>query len=142
MPRPRLSSGSNAPRPDIIVDFNCEQGLLFVSLKNIGMRSAYNVSTVFDKPLLGLSGQKCISELQLFRCVEFVPPGKQFSQFVDPVVTWFQQGRPSRYTITVSYSDRNGKHFRERIIHDLDIYRDLGYISNSGGNDGKPKRAC
>jgi hypothetical protein len=141
MPSRGSRSGSNAPRPDIIIDFNCEQGLLFVSLKNIGVQSAYRVCTVFDKPLLGLNGQKCISELQLFRCVEFVPPGKEFSQLVDPVATWFQQGRPNRYTITISYSDRDGKQFRERIVHDLDIYRDLVYISNSGGNDGKPRRA-
>ena len=134
-------SSSNAPRPDVIVDFNCEQGLLFVSLKNIGVRSAYSVCTVFDKPLVGLKGQKCISELQLFRCVEFVPPGKEFSQFVDSVATWFKQGRPNRYTITIRYSDRDGKHFRERIVHDLDIYKDLGYISTSGGKYGKPD-AC
>jgi hypothetical protein len=130
-------SGSNAPRPDIIVDFNCQQGLLFVSLKNIGVQSAYSVCTVFDKPLFGLSGQKCISELQLFRCVEFVPPGKEFTQFVDPLSTWYQLGRDNRYTITITYNDREGKRFRERIIHDLDIYKDLGYFSHSGGNDGQ-----
>lgn len=138
MPTGRSRSASNAPRPDVIVDFHCDQGLLFVSLKNIGERSAYSVSTIFDKPLLGLSGQKCISDLQLFRCVEFVPPGKQFSQLVDPLSTWFQQDRPSRYTITITYSARDGKKFRERIIHNLDIYKDLGYISFSGGNHGQP----
>jgi len=138
MPTGRSKSPSDAPRPDVIVDFHCDQGLLFISLKNIGERSAYSVSTVFDKPLLGLSGQKCISDLQLFHCVEFVPPGKQFSQLVDPLSTWFQQERPSRYTITITYSDRDGKQFRERIIHNLDIYKDLGYISFSGGNHGQP----
>jgi hypothetical protein len=130
-------SAPNAPRPDIVVDFNSSEGLLFVSLKNIGARSAYRVCTVFDKPLLGLGGQKCISDLQLFRCTEFVPPGKEFSQFIDPLGVWFKQNRPNQYTITLTYSDREGKRFRERIIHDLDVYRDLGYISTSGGKDAR-----
>jgi hypothetical protein len=130
-------SVGNAPRPDVIVDFHCSQGLLFISLKNIGEGSAYGVRTSFDKPLVGLGGEKTISEMQLFRGVEFVPPGKGFTQLLDPVAIWFQQDRPSRYTITITYSDREGNEFRERIVHNLDIYKDLGYIS-SGGIDGSP----
>lgn len=138
MPRARSKSASQGPRPDVIVDFNGSQGLLFISLKNIGTQSAYHVCTRFDKPLCGLAGQKSISELQLFRCVEFVPPGKEFLQLVDPIATWFKADLPRRYTIEITYSDRDGNKFKERIIHDLDIYKDLGYISTSGGNDGKP----
>ena len=129
MRRGGSTSAGNAPRPDVIVDFQCSQGLLFVSLKNIGERSAYAVRTSFDKPLVGIRGQKTISKMQLFRSVEFVPPGKEFLQLLDPVADWFQQDRPSRYTITITYSDRDGNEFRERIVHNLDIYKDLGYIS-------------
>lgn len=131
------SSGGDAPCPDVIVDFHCADGILFISLKNIGERSAYGVGTKFDQPLVGLSGQKVISEMQLFRCVEFVPPGKEFSQVVDPVAIWFQQERAMRYTVTIDYRDREGNKFQERITHDLGIYKDLGYISLSGGKDGK-----
>jgi len=138
MPAARSRPASNAPRPDVIIDFHCDQGLLFISLKNIGERSAYSVSTKFDKPLLGLGGEKTISDLQVFRCVEFVPPGKEFTQFVDPISAWFQQGRPTRYNITITYADRDGKKFRERITHNLDIYRDLGYISSPGGDHDEP----
>jgi len=109
-----------------------------VSLKNIGAQSAYHVCTSFDQPLRGIGGQKCISDLQLFRCVEFVPPGKEFTQLIDPVATWFKLDCARRYTIDISYRDREGQEFQERIIHDLDIYRDLGYISSSGGDNGKP----
>lgn len=130
-------SSRSAPRPDVIVDFQCSDGLLFVALKNIGERSAYRVCTAFDQPLLGLSGQKRISEMPLFRCIEFVPPGKEFSQLIDPIGAWFRQNHPSRYTITLTYSDREGKRFRERIVHDLDVYKDLGYISTSGGTHAR-----
>lgn len=127
------------PRPDVIVDFTCSQGMLFISLKNIGSRSAYRVTTRFEKPLLGLSGRKCISDLQLFRRVEFVPPGKEFIQLVDPVATWFKQRRSGKVNVTITYHDREGRRFSEQIAHDLRIYRDLGYIRNasSGGTDGE-----
>jgi hypothetical protein len=66
MPRGKAKSASNGPRPDVIVDFSCQQGLLFVSLKNIGERSAYAVRTAFDKPLLGLNGQKTCPSCSCF----------------------------------------------------------------------------
>jgi hypothetical protein len=140
-----MSSSASIPasqvlRPEVIVDFNCEQGLLFILLKNIGARSAYGVATTFDKPLYGLNGEKCISDLQLFRRVEFVPPGKQFSQLVDPVASWFKRRRPSRVTVNIAYRDREGNRYSERITHDLRIYQDLGYmrISRSGGTSVEP----
>ena|SRR5215475_10275308 len=136
MPRGAKRPSLDLPRPEVIVDFSCSQGLLFVLLKNIGTRSAYNVRTVFDQPLHGLGGQKCISELQLFRCVEFIPPGKEFSQIIDTIAAWFQQEHPNRYSITINYDDREGNSFREHITHNLEIYKDLGTISFPGGSDG------
>ncbi len=138
MPKRSVQSRSSDPRPDVIVDFRCSQGLLFISLKNIGTQSAYGVCTAFDKPLVGLGGKKRISELQLFRRVEFVPPGKEFSQVVDPLTAWFKQDRPRQYTITITYDDRDGNHFQERIVHNLEVYKDLGGISISGGDHGQP----
>ena len=138
MPKRSSRLVSSEPRPDVIVDFHCAQGLLFVSLKNIGSQSAYKVCTVFNHPLVGLGGKKRISELQLFRCVEFVPPGKEFLQLVDPVAAWFKQEHPNQYSITIDYDDRAGNHFQDRILHNLEIYRDLGSISTSGEHHGQP----
>ena len=136
MARAAKRSSLDLPRPEVIIDFNCSQGLLFVLLKNIGTRSAYNVRTAFDQPLRGLGGQKCISELQLLRCVEFIPPGKEFSQFVDPIAAWFQQGHPIRYSIAINYEDREGNKFEEQITHNLEIYKDLGTITFPGAKNG------
>ncbi len=68
-----------------------------------------------------------------------MPPGKEFLQLVDSAVSWFKQKRPARVTVNVKYRDREGVSFEERIIHDLRIYRDLGYINlcRSGGDDGQ-----
>ena len=113
---------ADVPRPEVIVDFKCEDGLLFVVLKNSGQRTAYRVGAEFDKPLHGLGGTKCISELALFQRVEFMPAGKEFVQLVDAAGM-----NSTKFAITVSYADREGHKYGERIIHDLKIYRDLGY---------------
>lgn len=138
MPSKDSSLAAGAPRPEIIVDFVCEQGLLYIVLKNIGARSGYKVSTEFDKPFHGLGGQKCISAMHLFHRLEFIPPGKEFVQLIDPVASWFKQRRPSRITAQISYRDREGNRFQEHIVHDLRIYQDLGYtiLRRPGATDG------
>jgi len=114
-----------AVRPDVIVDFSVERGLLFVVLRNIGAASAYAVVTRFDQPFHGLGGTKDISTLALFRSLAFMPPGKQFTQLVDPVAAYFQRDEPARLTATLTYKDREGHRYSEEVPHDLAIYRDL-----------------
>jgi hypothetical protein len=116
-------------RPEIIVDFMADQALLYVVLKNIGTRSAYRVITNFDKPFRGLGGKKCISTLQLFRYLLFIPPGKEFVQLVDSLAAYYGRREPSRLSATITYKDREGQEFEDIISHDLRIYRDLGFTS-------------
>lgn len=116
-------------RPEIIVDFLADQALLYVVLKNIGTRSAYRVITNFDKSFRGLDGKKCISTLQLFRYLLFIPPGKEFVQLVDSLGAYFRRREPSRLSATITYHDREGQEFEDVISHDLRIYRDLGFTS-------------
>jgi hypothetical protein len=125
-------SAAGNPRPEVILDFTTEQGLLYVVLGNIGARSAYRVTVEFDKPFHGLGGAKRVSAMQLFRHLQFLPPAKEFRQLVDPVADYFKRREPTRLTATLSYKDREGRKFQEVITHDLRIYRDLGYIRNLG----------
>ena len=118
-------------RPEVIIDFHVERGLLFVVLKNIGAASAYDVITRFDQRFRGLGGQKDMTGMALFRRVEFLPPGKQFLQFVDPVNAFFSRREPLRLKATVKYRDRDGARFEDEMPHDLQIYRDLGDIERS-----------
>jgi hypothetical protein len=115
-------------RPEVIVDFHVERGLLFVMLKNIGSSSAYRVVTRFDQPFRGLGGQKDITAMALFRAVGFLPPGKQFLQLVDPVSAYFSRREPLRLQATVTYSDRDGRQFEDVMPHDLQVYQDLGDV--------------
>ena len=113
-------------RPEVIVDFGVEEGMLSVTLKNIGRASAYVVKTEFDKDFYGLNGEKCISGMRLFRRVDFMPAGKEFCQFVDILASYAKRKEPMRIKASVSYQDRGGRRYRETMAHDLRIYLELG----------------
>jgi hypothetical protein len=129
MPRKAAQSAppeTPAIRPDVIVDFECADGLLSIVLKNIGAASAFTVRTRFDKPFRGVHGTVEISALALFTALEFMPPGKAFTQFVDPLTEYFARKEPIALTAAITYTDRSGRRFAEEITHDLRIYRGLG----------------
>jgi hypothetical protein len=113
-------------RPEVILDFTLDEGLLTIHLKNIGARSAYAVKTAFDRPFHGLDGKKCISEMRVFRNLEFMAPGKDLSQFIDVLANYARRKQPMRIAATISYRDREGKRYQERIVHNLRIYLELG----------------
>jgi len=121
----------------VIVDFTVEDGLLNVSLKNIGASSAYRVRTVFDKPFHGLGGGKCISTMRVFREVAFMPPEKQFCQFVDVFLHYAKRKEPLRLKAAVSYLDRDCNQYKETMAHDLRVYLELGrarIVQPNGGD--------
>ena len=108
------------------MDFCVTEGMLSVTLKNIGRASAYVVKTEFDKDFYGLNGEKCISGMRLFHRVDFMPAGKEFCQFVDILASYAKRKEPMRIKASVSYQDREGRRYRETMAHDLRIYLELG----------------
>lgn len=121
-----IDKTESARRPEVIIDFIVAAGMLSVCLKNIGDGSAYRVRTVFDKPFYGLGGDKCISRMRVFREVAFMPPAKEFCQFVDLLGRYAKRREPMRIKATVSYRDRTGKRYEDTMVHDLRIYLELG----------------
>jgi hypothetical protein len=113
-------------RPEVIVDFAVEEGLLTVALKNVGFTSAYGVRTIFDKPFRGLGGEKSISGMRVFRRVDFMPPHKEYRQFIDRLQAYAKRKEPMQIQATVSYRDRDGNRYQETIMHDLRIFLELG----------------
>ena len=114
--------------PDVIVDFEFERGLLFVGVRNLGARSAVEVSTRFDKPFRGLGGARKMNELPLFKRIEFLAPGKEIRTLLDSTAAYFARDEPTLLTATVSYRTAAGEQRRHAITHDLSIYRDLAYV--------------
>jgi hypothetical protein len=116
------------PRPDVIVDFIFEDGLLFVAVVNIGSQPAQRVHVAFDPPFKGLGGAAAIPELPLFRNIEFLAPSRSIRTLLDSSAAYFARQEPERVTATISYSDRAGQEFGCTIHHDLTIYRDIAFV--------------
>lgn len=66
--------------PEVILDFEYDNnnGLLFVIIENIGASSAYRVSVKFNKEITGIHGERKITEMNIFKYLEFLPPRKKF----------------------------------------------------------------
>jgi hypothetical protein len=127
-------------RPEVIVDFTVEDGLLSVCLKNIGCRGAYHVKTDFDKPFYGLNGEKCISGMRHFKRLDFMAPGKEFCQFIDALANYARRKEPLSLKATVTYRDSEGTSYEDAMRHDLRMYLELGSArrsrNESGGDNG------
>ena len=123
------------PAPDVIVDFDFEDGLLFVALRNIGRGPAFDVSVDFDKNLRGVEGAKVISEMALFRDVGFLPPRKSIRTFLDTSASYFARDEPTELRCETTFHDRRGRRLVNRMRHNLEIYRDIGYIRIRSGDD-------
>lgn len=117
-------------RPDVIIEFLFNQGLLHLALRNIGERPALAISVKFDKKIVGLGGRKEISTLPVFRQIEFLGPGREIAVFVDQSHSYFARKQPTKIAARISYSDSEKQKYDVTINHDLEIYRDLPYLTH------------
>jgi hypothetical protein len=120
-------------RSNVILDFVFEDGLLFVSLANIGDAPATDVVVEFNEAIHMADG-KLLGELGLFRRLRFLAPRKEIVAFVDSTAAYFGRGEPSRIAASIRWRDEDGESRSAKIDHDLDVYRDLPYVT------GKPRR--
>jgi hypothetical protein len=136
---PRASIAKEEPaRPEVILDFRFDQGLLYLALVNISGVPAYRVSVRFDKAFRGLGGECEISSLRLFRRVEFLAPHKRIETLLDSSRAYFQRREPTSIKATVSFRDGAGKSHTREILHDLKIYQDLSYVVSRDPSASSP----
>lgn len=120
--------------PGVIVDFIFDEGLFFIAIKNLSDRPAYNVSVKFDCQIYGFGG-KDICGLPLFRKIEFLAPHKTITTFLDSSGSYFGNGGPTRISARVAYHDFRGTKKVATIKHDLEIYREIGFIRRPHSSD-------
>ncbi len=120
----------NSFRPDVIVEMLFDQGLLFISVNNIGNRPALGVAVKFSRKIVGLDGRKDISALALFRNIEFLGPGREIVTFLDACSSYFARKQPTKISVRVSYTDPEKRKYEVTINHDLAIYRELAYLDD------------
>jgi hypothetical protein len=129
---PQADSG---PRPEVLVDFVFSDGLLHISVENIGDRPALKVAVKFDKKFRGIEGTQEISQLALFRNIEFLAPHRAISTYLDRSAAYFGRGEPTRLATRITYTDAAQVKYETTIQHDLEIYRDIGYVTPPEGRD-------
>lgn len=123
---------------EVILDIVFDRGLLFLVVANIGDRPARSVRIKFDKPFGGLGGTKQMQRLALFRRLEFLAPRKSISVFLDRSASYFAGEEPTQLTATISWEASSGERRTSTIHHDLEIYRDLGFIEREVPQSGRP----
>jgi hypothetical protein len=96
-PAPKTRAG----KLEVFVDFVFEEGVLFVSLSNVGERPARKVSVAFDQTFCGADGMD-VASLPLFKNVEFLAPHKTITTLLDSSAAYFARGEPTRITASVS----------------------------------------
>ena len=114
-------------RPDVIVDVDFEAGLLFLAVRNIGDRPALDVTTTFNRKLLGLGGGTDVSALPLFGTSPFSrrtrsPDAPRHRGVLVRAPPGDEDHR------RVAYRDAEGKDYRGSMSHDLEIYREIAYV--------------
>ena len=123
---------------DVILDVVFERGLLFLVLANVGDRPAHGVRVKFAERFSGVGGTKRIDRLSLFRRLEFLAPRRSIEVFLDRSASYFARAEPTRLTAAVSWRTADGERRRTTIVHDLEIYRDLGFIEREVPPSGRP----
>jgi hypothetical protein len=116
--------------PDVIVDFEYDSdsggGFLFIIIQNIGLSPAYKISVKFDNEIIGITGvEKKLTDLSVFKCLEFLPPGKKIRIFVDTFLGYLIRKQPLILNTTIIYTSKDKQKFREAIKHDLSIYKEM-----------------
>jgi hypothetical protein len=120
-------------RAIVILDFVFDDGLLFVSLANIGDAPATDIAVEFDQPVRTADGGE-LGAMPLFRRLTFLAPGKDIMAFVDSSAAYFGRGEPEKIAASIRWSDPDGEARSAVIRHDLGVYRDLPFVP------GRPRR--
>ena len=110
----------------VVVDVVFEDGVLYLELANLADRPALGVTCSFDPPLVDAQGRD-VSELRLFRRVEFLGPRRRLRTLLDSVPGYFGRKAPSRAVVTVEYQRPGERRHTTEVAHDLELYRELAY---------------
>jgi hypothetical protein len=116
---------------EVILDIIFEDGLFFILIKNLGSRPAFNVRIKFSNKIIGINGTKVISDLPLFSGIDFLAPGKEIKTFLDTSASYFENEQPAKFNVEISYQNSEGKKISGRINHNMEIYREIGFIKKS-----------
>lgn len=131
-------------RPVVVVDFDTEGALFFLTVTNLGTTLARNVRITVDPPLESAIDDQTdrIADLQIFGQdgIPMLAPGKMIRTLFDAAHLRDARDQstrlPDRYTAQVSYDDSEGeRHFDDTMSLDLGVYWGLQRVERSDLHD-------
>jgi hypothetical protein len=108
----------------VVVDVVLEDGVLYLELANLADRPALNVECSFDPPIVDVQDRD-VSELRLFRHVEFLGPRRRLRTLLDSVAGHFARDGATRVAVVVEYERPGSARTATKVTHDLELYREL-----------------
>jgi hypothetical protein len=115
-----------APDDGVVVDLVVEDGVIYLELVNLSDRPALNVRSSFDAPLIDVAGRD-ISELRLFRHIEFLGPRRRIRTLLNSLDGHFGGDGAARIAVTVDYERPGEPRSATKVSHDLEVHRQLLY---------------
>jgi len=119
---------SNYTHPEVIFDVIFDKGVFVFSIKNITHLPAFSVRVNFDKKIMGVQGKVEISKLKIFQQLDYLAPHKEIKVFLDSASAYFQRKGPTKFIALIKWLDSEKKAFHRKIPHNLNAYKDLGFI--------------
>jgi hypothetical protein len=111
--------------PQIIVDFEIEDGLVFISIINHSDVAAVNLQVRPDCQIPGMNGTVDVTSFAMFRRITFMAPGKKLKTLVDRYETFFKNMKRTVISFDITFQNEQREKFNKTIKHDLKIYKDL-----------------
>jgi hypothetical protein len=115
-------------RAEVLLDVELTDGALWLVLANPSDHPAFDVSVAFQGPLMGVGGDRDITEMRVFRMLPLLRPRREIRIFVDVARQFFARRPPTRLHARVSWHSRTGERFSQAFKHDLAVWEDFGEI--------------
>jgi hypothetical protein len=121
-------------RPFVIVDFDVEQALFYLSVSNIGATLAKNVRIEITPPLTSSIDSLQAKDLKMLgQGVASLAPGTTIRTLFDTAHQRHGKGYPDEYVARVQYQDSTERRsFTESLTLDLGVFWNLTRVDRKG----------
>jgi hypothetical protein len=129
---PKRTAGDDRPpsagAAEVLLDVELTDGSLWLVLANPSDQTAFDVSVTFQAPLMGVGGDRDITQMRIFRRLPLLRPRREIRIFVDVARSLFARRQPTRLEARVSWRSRAGERFAQTFKHDLAVWEDFGEV--------------
>ncbi len=129
-------------QPFVVVDVEpsiVSRRILNLVIRNTGQTLARDVTINFVPPLkstIDANGYPVSDFRPLKNGIPALPPGREYQVMLDSTVERFRSNLPDKYSVTVRFSDRDGRKM-DALEYEIDlaIYRGAQYVQELSIND-------